>query len=59
MGATGSAAHQIWEEVVNSLKLFYPGGGVNNYFNILGNPNKTNDEIIEAIFAIINKVAKN
>jgi hypothetical protein len=59
IGATGFAARQIWEEVVNSLRLYYPDGGVKKHFNILGNPNKTNDEIIEAIFAIINKAAKN
>ena len=59
VGSSGTAARQIWEEVVNSLHLYYPDGGVKKYFNILGNSNKTNNEIIEAIFAIINKVAKN
>jgi hypothetical protein len=56
VGATGYAAHQIWGEVNQSIERFYPEGGVKNYFRTLANRDKTNEEIIEAIFAIIDRV---
>ena len=56
VGATGYAARQIWEEVTSSLDRFYPRAGVKTHFKTLGDPNKTNEEIIEAIFAIAKRV---
>jgi hypothetical protein len=58
IGATGYAAHEIWKEVTESLDHFYPGGGVRGHFKTLGNPNKTNEEIINAIFAIVNSAIR-
>jgi hypothetical protein len=57
IGATGGAANKIWTEVTGDLDKFYPKGGVKGHFEVLGNPNKSNDEMIEAIFAIVKRVA--
>ncbi len=57
IGATGGAANKIWKEVTKDLDSFYPKGGVKGHFEILGNLNKSNDEMIEAVFAIVNRVA--
>lgn len=56
IGATGYAAQQIWDEVNSSLDQYYPGGGVKGYFKTLGDPNKTNKEIVDAVFAITKRV---
>lgn len=56
IGATGYAAREIWQEVVNSIDQFYPKINVSKEFAILGDPKKSNKEIIDAIFAIIKQV---
>jgi hypothetical protein len=58
VGATGHAAQQIWHEVNNSLDTFFPTGGVRGHFKTLGDENSSNEEIIEAIFAIVKRIAK-
>lgn len=55
VGATGHAAHRIWEEVNGSLDRFFPNGGVKGYFQTLGNTGTTNEKIIEAIFAVVKR----
>jgi hypothetical protein len=52
VGATGHAARRIWEEVNGSLDRFFPNGGVKEHFQTLRDTKSTNEEIIEAIFAI-------
>jgi Sir2- and TIR-associating SLOG family/SIR2-like domain len=60
IGATGSAAKTIWDEVVASPKDFFPeGANVEGYLQTLGDINKTNDEIIDAVFGIIREVNSN
>jgi len=56
IGATGHAAHKIWEEVYKSLNDYYPSGGVKGHFETLGNANKTDEDILNAIFAIMKRV---
>jgi hypothetical protein len=56
IGATGWAAQQIWEDVRNSIDTFYPNSNVREHFEVLGDSNRTDQEIIEAIFCIIEKV---
>ncbi|BCM94155.1 hypothetical protein IAD21_06058 [Abditibacteriota bacterium] len=58
IGATGSAAKQIWDEVVSSLKAFYPSEGVKAHFETLGNPNKTDEEIVAAVISILKQISK-
>jgi len=56
IGATGHAAQRIWDEVFGNLDAFYSGKGVRGHFQTLGNPNKSNAELVEAIFTIIKRV---
>jgi hypothetical protein len=58
VGATGSAARQIWETVTGDLDRYYPDGGVKGHFQTLGSEGKSNQELIEAIFAIIRRVKR-
>jgi hypothetical protein len=58
VGATGHAARQIWEEVNPSLSTFFPKGGVQGHFKTLGDERSTNEEIVEAIFAIVKRITK-
>lgn len=58
VGATGHAARQIWEEVTASLDTFYPKGGVRQHFKTLGDKRSSNEQILEAVFAIIKRIAK-
>ncbi|MDX1992638.1 MAG: SIR2 family protein [bacterium] len=53
IGATGDVAKEIWDEVMASPDEFFPGFNVQKYLQILGNPDKTNQELVDAIFAII------
>lgn len=56
VGATGHAARRIWEEVNGSLDRFFPDGGVKGHFQTLRDTKSTNEEIVEAIFAIAKQV---
>ena len=56
IGATGDAARQIWQEVFQSLDTYFPEGGVKEHFAVLGDEAKTNDEIVNAVFAIAESV---
>jgi hypothetical protein len=58
VGATGYAAQKIWEEVNSSLDTFFPKGGVQTHFKTLGDEKSSNDEIIEAVFAIVKRITK-
>lgn len=58
IGATGYAAEEIWQGVSGSLQDFYPGVAVKECFQILGDPKKSDDEIIQAIFAVIERVTR-
>jgi len=56
VGATGNAARRIWEEVNGSLDRFFPNGGVKGHFQTLRDTKSSNEEIVEAIFAIAKRV---
>lgn len=58
IGVTGHAASQIWEEVTASLDTFYPKGGVRQHFKTLGDKKSSNEQILEAVFAIIKRITK-
>lgn len=59
VGATGHAARRIWEEVNGSLDRFFPNGGVKEHFQTLRDTKSTNEEIVEAIFAIAKRAVSN
>jgi hypothetical protein len=56
LGFTGYAAREIWEEVIGSLEEFYPGADVKRLFSTLGDANKSDSEIIDAVFGVMNRV---
>ncbi len=58
IGASGHAARQIWEQVNVSLSSFFPKGGVQGHFKILGDERSSNEELIEAVFGIIKRITK-
>lgn len=58
IGATGSAAREIWKIVNDDLAKFFPGFDIKTNFQILGNESKSNEEIVEAVFAIIKRVKR-
>lgn len=53
VGVTGPAARQIWERE----KRCYAGTKLEPYFEVLGSGNRSNDEIIGAIFSIASSLA--
>jgi len=58
IGATGSAAREIWEKVVASLDTLFPGKAnvVAPQFNVLGDTSATDDTWLTALFAIVDTV---
>jgi len=53
VGATGHVAAELWNEVTTDLKRYFGDKNVANHFKILNDSSKTDDEIVKAIFAII------
>ncbi len=60
IGVTGHVAHEVWSTVTADLELFFPGKAkkVGVHFRVLGDANRTDDELIDAVFAIMDEVAK-
>lgn len=56
IGATGHVARKIWEVVTDNLRTFFPKGGVTKHFETLGNERKSNEDIVDAVFAILKQV---
>jgi hypothetical protein len=56
IGATGHAARRLWETVTADLSAFYPKGGVKKHFDILGDSSNTNEEMVQAVLAILKHV---
>lgn len=57
-GAPVSGAVDLWNEVMGRLAAFYPEGGVESFFKVLGDPSRSNDELLQAIFGIIDRVTR-
>jgi hypothetical protein len=55
-GASGWAAHQVWEIVTKEPSRYYGGIDVAEPLRILGEPGRGNDEYIAAIFEMIEKL---
>lgn len=56
VGCTGYAADEIWQEVVRNVDFLFPMKGVITQLKKLGNSAKSDQELIEAIFKILNRV---
>lgn len=53
IGATGHAAQTIWKEVTSNLGVYFDAPAkVKKHFEVLGDINKRNDELVSAVFAI-------
>lgn len=53
VGATGDTAKKIWDEVSAAPEKFFPAANVKTHLKTLGDPNKSNKQLLDAIFAII------
>jgi hypothetical protein len=58
VGATGSVAKELWEEVSADPERFFGKANIKMHLATLGDESKTNHELIEAIFAIIRETSK-
>ena len=56
VGCTGFAAEQIWNAVMGERDKFFPMTGIRNPLKMLGDPSKSDDRIVNAIFSILDKV---
>ena len=56
IGVTGSAAQQLWQQVFASLDEYFPGIDIRSQFDILGNPNSSNDELVGAVLEILRRI---
>jgi hypothetical protein len=58
IGATGYAAREIWEIVMQNPARYYGSLDVKAPLQALGDPNIANDKAIDAIFEIVNRCVK-
>jgi len=58
IGATGSAAEQLWSEMKDNLDQLFPGLSVRREFMKLGDSGQTNDQIVQALLTIIKRVTR-
>jgi len=53
LGVTGFAARRIWEEMAGNLGAYYSGYVSDEKFNQLNDPDLSNEQILKAVFEII------
>lgn len=58
VGASGWAAREVWQEIIASMSSFYPSIQVEDHFAVLGDVKKSNQEMVEAIFSVVEEVAR-
>ncbi len=56
VGATGRAARVIWEQVAGDPTHYFPNHDVKNHLQVLGDETRSDEEIIVAIFGLINQI---
>jgi hypothetical protein len=56
VGATGRAARVIWEQVAGNPTHYFPNYDVQNHLQVLGDETRSDEEIIAAVFGLINLV---
>lgn len=57
VGATGWVAHELWTEMVTDLDAFMPRKMPRQPFRKLGSPSASNDDILDALFSLIQWLA--
>jgi hypothetical protein len=58
VGSTGYASEIIWREVTQDLGHYFGRFPVEAHFNTLGDPTKSNEDIVHAVLSIIRTVSK-
>ena len=58
VGCTGFAAEEIWNDVLRNIDTLFPMKGIKRDFTTLGNKGKSEDELINALFAIVDKATR-
>lgn len=58
IGATGFVAQKIWRIVSEDIYKYYRGADVSAELSVVNSASKTDLEIVEAIFSIINKIKR-
>jgi hypothetical protein len=53
IGATGHAAHEVWKCAMKSTNQYLPGLAVAHELETLGNSAATNEQLLNAVFAIL------
>ncbi|MGE3802007.1 MAG: SIR2 family protein [Candidatus Kapaibacterium sp.] len=56
VGCTGYAAEEVWKEVLRDADSLFPMRGVKTALQTLGNRAKSDDDLIAAIFKILDRV---
>ena len=59
IGATGYAAKTIWTKVVANPKEFFKDCDVSAELKAMGESSSSNDELLSAVFSILNKIRHN
>lgn len=57
VGCTGYAAEEVWNEVMRDADSLFPMRRVKTALRTLGNPAKSDDELLAAIFKILERVS--
>jgi len=58
VGATGHAARKVWNEAIADPERFLPGLKASKELTTLGDSMATNDQLIEALFALLGKAER-
>jgi hypothetical protein len=58
IGATGHAAKAIWDQVRPKLDEYFPGGGITGHFDTIGSERKSDEQIVDAVLAILKRLAR-
>ena len=58
IGSTGHVAETLWKQVTATLDTFFPNVGVKGHFDTLGNARKSNEQIVDAVVAILKRISR-
>ncbi len=58
IGATGHVAETLWQKVRTAVDKYFPDGGVSGHFDIIGNARKSDEQIVDAVVAILKRIAR-
>ena len=58
IGATGHAAKQIWDEVSRNPEAYFGEKNVSEELAVLGDPESSNEQLLAAVFGMIDKLSR-